>query len=291
MAELALTESEVKNYDIPMDDIYCDDGFNCRGPIVPMDVDDLTRSIEANGLEQAIVIQPWTGRSGKKWRIVSGHRRFTAFLVLRKNDPAKYSSIRATIKEGLTELQAKKLNLEENLKRKDLNILQEAKALQVYVNATWNAREIAEDLGQPEPWVRTRLSLLKLPELIQAEAEAGFLTQEHIKQLAMMKQTQQQYDAVKRIKESKLAGEKKKIEIKPKKPNDPLKKRKRERHEMFTLINQMKEVIGFGLHTRVLAWAAGEISDLEIHRDIKEAAQKAGKNYVIPAEVQAALTT
>lgn len=274
-----LKVSNLQAYEVPIEEIYCDNVFNSRGAISGFDVDDLVSSIASTGLLEPIAIQPWTKIPGKKWRIILGHRRYMAFLSLKKK------TIPATILEGLSELEAKKLNIEENLKRKQLNILQEAKAIEVYYNAGWKAKEIAEDLKQPEPWVRTRLALLRLPDLIQAEAAAGILTQDHIKQLVQIKNPEKQLEAVKKVKESKLAGERKKIEVREK-PKNPFIKKKRERHEIFAMINTIKDVVGFGFYTRVLGWAAGEVSELEIHRELQEFARSNGIEYTIPKEIE-----
>ena len=72
---------EMVVHDIPMSDIYCDNDFNCRGYIPPHDVITLAKSILANKLQQPIVIQPWDQIPGKLWRIVSGHRRYTAHVL------------------------------------------------------------------------------------------------------------------------------------------------------------------------------------------------------------------
>lgn len=284
---MAIKESEFVVVDVPLTEIYCDTQFNCRGAIIPVEVDELTRSIEAHGLQQPIVIQPWTNTPGKKWRIISGHRRYTAFTVLKEQN-TKFNYIPAKIIEGLDNYQAKLLNLEENIKRKDLNILQEAQAIKLFFEAGWTQKATATALGVDLNWVHTRYALLKLPDLIQAEAAAGILTQEHIKQLAQMKKIEDQYEAVKKIKNAKLLGEKRKIEVRAKK-TDPLKKRKRSEAEIFELINIMGSTIGYGLHTRVAAWIAGQISDFEIHQEIKKFAEAQGKIYIIPTDIGHAL--
>ena len=280
----ALVESKMKTFEIPMNDLYCDNEFNCRGRIIPRDVDELTRSIESVGLQQPIVVQPWNKVAGKKWRIVSGHRRYTAFVVLGK------MSIPAIIKENLDDLEAKKLNLVENLKRKDLNIVQEANAIKMFFDAGWKQQETADAMEQTLSWVQTRFSLLKLPEIIQDEAAAGFLTQEHIRQIAQLKGLDKQIEATKKIKNSKLLGEKRKIQVHEKKV-DPLKKKKRKEHEIYEVMNIMAGSIGVGLHTRFAAWICGQISDFELHRDIENYAKENGKTYVMPPDIKNALGT
>jgi ParB family transcriptional regulator, chromosome partitioning protein len=285
---MGLQESEVKVYDIPVADIYCDNDFNCRGPIQPIDVLDLVRSIEKTGLEQPIVIQPWIVVPGKKYRVVAGHRRYTAFVVL------KWPTIPSIIKEQLNEFDARRLNLEENLKRKDLNFLQIARALRPFIHAGWTQDDLASELGQPKHWVHVCCAILKLPEDIQQEVAAGYLTQEHIKQLAALNKGGKKdamYEAIRKIKQSKMLGERKKIEVTKKKPK-PFSKAVRTRSEMFDLMGKIQDNVGNSFATRVLAWAAGEITEFDIHRDLRDFCAEQGVQYEIPAELmEAALGT
>lgn len=271
--------SEMKVELINMNLIFSDSELNCRGRIVPIDVVDLARSIDSIGLQQPIVVQPYKddGNLTIRYRIVSGHRRHAAYTVLGKK------AIECIIKADLTELETRKLNLEENLKRKDLNILQEAKAISHFKAAGWTEQQVATDLGMSRGWVQSRYTLLELPPEIQEEAAAGFLTQEHIKQLKTLK-TKDQYEAVRRIKSSKIAGEKRKITIKEVESN-PLAKRLRQKPEIFDMMERIQNVVGNNFGTRCLAWCAGEVNDFEIVRDLRDLAKDAGIPYEIPAEI------
>lgn len=267
--------------DILMKDIFCDNSFNCRGFIPPIDVMDLVKSIEDIGLQQPIIVQPWN-KDGFKWRIISGHRRYTAMKVLERD------TINAIISEVIDELQARKLNLEENLKRKNLNILQEAQALVPFCRAGWTQQEIAKQFSESVNWAHVRVNLLKLPEDIQQTAAAGILTQEHIKQLAQMKGNKDMmYEAVRKIKLSRESGERKKIVAKPKKIK-PFKKRFRDKNELHKMLQHVMEYIEPGLTTRALAWAAGEISDYEFYREIETYCAENEIPYEIPQEIMQA---
>lgn len=279
-----LVESEKKVYEVPVADIWCDNDFNCRGPISPIDVLDLVKSIEAIGLEQAIVVQPWDKKPGKKWRIVAGHRRYTAFVVLKKE------TIPASIKVDLDEFQARVYNLEENLKRRELNMLQIAYALKPFFHAGWTQKEIGDELGQPQHWVHICAQILKLPEDIQTEVAAGYLTQEHVKQLAQLNKGGKKdamYEAIRKIKQSKIMGEKKKIEV-VKKVAKPFSKAVRRRDEMFALMASIQDHVGNSFATRILAWAAGEITEFDVQRDLRDFCAEQGVEYVIPADLMEA---
>jgi len=278
-----LQPSDMQVFEIPVADIFCDNSFNCRGAILKVDVLDLARSIDEQGLQQPITVQPWAGDQ-YKWRIVSGHRRWNAFKVLNRK------TIPAIIKGNLDELTARQLNLEENLKRKDLNILQESNAIQPFVRAGWTQDEIAKRFNQSRGWVQARCALIELPEEIQQEAAAGFLSQEQIKQLKTIRNKQAQFEAVKKIKQSKIAGEKKKIKILPPKKINPLQKKKRESEDIFKMMELFMDVVGPGFYSRCLAWAAGEINDFDLMRDFKIYAEAQGKSWQIPIDVVKAVT-
>lgn len=263
---------------VPLNEIYSDDEFNCRGSIAPIDVLELSKSIRAVGLQQAIVIQPWDKTPGKKYRIVMGHRRFKATTLL-----PEAKTINAVIEPGLSELEARKLNLMENLGRKDLNIMQEAMALKPFLMEGWQQKRISQELEQSRGWVQVRLDLLKLPPEIQKEASAGFLNQEHIRQIAQLKTLDQKFEAVRDIKEAKIRQDKRQIDIGGKKSN-PLTKRRRDRSEVFEMMENVSKVVGFCFATECLAWANGETSDFEQYQALKRYAELLGIPYEIPAE-------
>jgi len=266
-----------------MDEIFADEHFNCRGKIVPIDVLDLVRDIEKNGLQNPIMVQPYEDKNhpNKKYRIVAGYRRFTAFTVLKKKQ------ISCIVRSGLTELDARRLNLQENLIRKQLNIMQEAQGLKPFHEAGWTEQEVAEQFQQSRGWVQVRYMLLKLHPDIQKDAAAGLLTQENIRQVFSMPETQR-FDAVKEIKERKERGEKR-VLLKKQKQRDPLKRKQPTKDEIEEMIEKIGKVIGMGLHTRLLAWTAGNISDLELMRDLKEYCDENGVEFEVPVEMEGAL--
>lgn len=275
-----MIESADKVYDIPMEDIFCDNDFNSRGPIAPIDVVDLARSIEDVGLQQAIVVQPYDKRPSKKWRIITGHRRFVAHTVLKK------PVIQAKVTKDLNEYQARKFNIIENLHRADLNILQEANALRPFWKAGFSQEMLATELGQSRGWIQIRCHLLSLPEDIQQECAAGYITQSQIGQIASIKNPELQREAVYKLKASKQAGETRPVRITQQKPVNALKKRARNREEIFEFMDLIQEVVGNSFATRCLALAAGEITPWEWYNDFKAFASNNGVVYEIPKEIR-----
>lgn len=268
--------SQMVVHDIPMTEIFADANLNCRGDIAPFDIIELAQSIDKNGLQQPITVQPYS-QSGTpyKYRIIIGHRRHKAYQVLNRK------TIPAIIKTGLSEIQARVLNLQENLERKNLNITQEAYAIKKFKVAGYTLKEVAELIGMSTGWVQVRYALLELEPEIQEAAAAGFITQEQLKDLSSIRTREERFDAVKQIKESKLRGEKKAIKVKKKKKS-PLAKKPRNREEIFEFQEHIIDSIGANFGTRCLAWAAGEISDLDLYGDIKEIAEDLDILYTPP---------
>lgn len=273
----------MKGYDvqeIELNKVYNDIKFNCRGRILPMDVIDLAKDIDQNGLQFPIAVQPACDVDGGlpdgfDFRIVAGHRRYMAFKVLKK------TSIPALVKEGLSELQARLINLSENLKREELNIVQEANAVNRLRDFGMIQETIATTLGVSRGWVQVRLSLLLLPDDIQQEAAVGILNQYQIRQICTLDNRDKQYDAVKRIKNARLNGDRN-IDVGKKPAEDPFKKKRQSKTAAQTMMTHMAKTIGYGLHTRVLAWTNGEINSAELYFDIRRYAKERDIEYTIP---------
>lgn len=267
-------------FDIPVAEIFCDANFNCRGSIAPIDVAELAKSIDADGLQFPISVQPAETVKGGlppgfKYRIIAGHRRYTAFKVLRR------ATIPAMIRADVdNEVKARVLNLIENFQRQDLNILQEAKALEALYVAGCAREQVGKMIGKSGGWVQVRFNLLSLPVEIQAEAAAGILNQYQIKHLVSLHSAEDQYAAVRKIKDAKAKGEKPGA-IAPRKKKTTTIKKPRLRDEIFDLIEILaKSGVGYGIHTRVLAWAAGEITTMEVFDEIR----KMDPDFIPPME-------
>jgi ParB family chromosome partitioning protein len=268
---------------IPMTEIYSDNDFNCRGAINVMDVKSLAEDIQKNDLQFPISVQPACDivgglAAGKKYRIIAGHRRFAAFRILKRE------TIPAMVKCGLSEARALIYNLTENLQRQDLNILQEAMAIDRLKGFGLTQEQVAKEVGRTRSWVQVRFSLLELPQDIQHEAAAGFINQLQIKQLSSLSTKEDQYAAVRAIKDGLMRG-KKGLAVGKKPAQDPFKKKKRASNEIFDMIQHIgKEGPGYCFATRALAWANGEVSTAELYLEIREECKKKGKTYVIPVE-------
>jgi len=281
---LTMTDAAVKSdaniqiNHLPVNKIYADPEFNCRGEIAYIDVVDLARSIARDGLQQPIKVRPRRASDpqGYDFIIISGHRRHRAYQILKKD------TIPCIVQDGLDEFKARTLNAIENLKRQDLNLMQEARTISHFVDAGWNRQQIADEVGMSTAWVQIRTQLIKMPKEIQLAAAAGEINQNQVRDLyAYRNNPEKQMDIVRKLKEQKERFEGKKTEIVVKRAKATNKKI-RKRSEMFELIETIMSSYGPCLATRALAWASGEISDLELHESLKEACEKEGIAYTMP---------
>ncbi len=238
--------------------------WNCRKQrLAPIDVQTIVESIKENGLMQPIVVRPYN-KDGFDWMTVVGHRRLFSCKLL------KWTHIPGTVRE-LTEDQARSLNLIENLERKDLNMYQEALAVQWFRDRGLTLREVAKRVGQSTGWITTRYLILDLDPDIQQEIAAGFLTQDQIKQLHENPSRQGRIDAVLKIKQAKLRGES--VTIAPVKKSVTLEKNtkvERNMREMFEVQDMIHDSVGPNIATRTLAWTSGVISTADYFTSLKE---------------------
>lgn len=245
---------------VALSQIFSDDEFNCRGAVMPIDVDELAKSMDKYGLMQPIIIQPWKG--DRPYRIIVGHRRYKAAKLLR------WESIDVIIRPDLTDVEAALLNIMENVHRQQLNIHMEAKAVSKLLNYGLTPSNIGKLLRKSATWVSARLDLMTLPEDIQNEAAAGFLNIQQIRDLASLPKDKL-YEVYRTIKDAKIRSDARVLQPKkkPKPPKDVC--AQRDRQQVFDMQDLIRSRIGNCLATRVLGWVAGTVPDSELMADIE----------------------
>lgn len=257
----------IEQYDVfpvPVSQIYYDVDFNCRGQFTLASVEELARSIEELGLQFPLVVQPAEEvegfkQEGFRWRLIAGHRRFRAVTTF-----LKWTEIPATVWRGMTERQAQLFNFTENLERKDLNVLEEARALGRLFPKGVSLIKAARELKRHTRWVHARFRVLKLPEEVQIKVAAGTLSLVDVEVLSQFDSPEEQIKAANEIAKAKRLG---------RKPSDGKLSRKFRYRKTKSQINRMIAKLmdsGIdGLTTRALAWTAGSISDDEFEDDIR----------------------
>jgi ParB family chromosome partitioning protein len=139
-------------------------------------LDDLTRSIKANGIIQPILVR----KSGDGYRIIAGERRWRA---AQRAGLLKVPVVVRDVPEG-SHKELLELALIENVQREDLNPIEEAVAYQrLSEEFALTQEQIALAVGKDRSSVANYLRLLKLPEEVRADLASGALSMGHARAL------------------------------------------------------------------------------------------------------------
>ncbi|CAN5409666.1 ParB/RepB/Spo0J family partition protein [soil metagenome] len=142
-------------------------------------LEELARSIRANGIVQPIVVRKVENR----YQIVAGERRWRAA------QRAELRRIPAVVREVADE-KLLELALIENIQRQELNPVEEAKAYRKLVDSIGLTQEmVADQVGKERSVITTSLRLLRLPDDLLAAIEDGRLSAGHGRALLMADDT------------------------------------------------------------------------------------------------------
>ena len=167
---------------IPIDDI-APNPYQPRLKFKQEELEELSRSIKANGLIQPIIVRK-SDIFG--YELIAGERRLKASKM------AGLSEIPAIIKD-ITNKESMQLAIVENLQRSDLNPIEEAKAYQQLLDKNqMTHEELAQFMGKSRPYITNGLRLLKLPTIISHAVEKGELSQGHARVLLTLKDEKEQ---------------------------------------------------------------------------------------------------
>jgi ParB family chromosome partitioning protein len=138
------------------------------------DLEDLINSIKEHGILQPLIV---TKIDGENYELIAGERRYRAakFLNLRT-----VPAIIRTVKDQ----EKLELALVENIQRKNLNPIEEAKAFsQLMQEFNLTQENVAERIGKSRPVIANTLRLLGLPEEIQQALRSGKIKESHARTL------------------------------------------------------------------------------------------------------------
>ena len=149
--------SQVRSVEVEVDSVLV------HPSLKPRDGSGLVESIRVDGLINAL-----TARELPDGRVevVAGSRRLDAVRKL------NHRTVRCDIRQ-MTDTEAKVLALEENLNRKDLKPVEEARMMNELLNEGWDKERIAKRCDRDATSVHERLRLLQLPEKIQVSVDRG----------------------------------------------------------------------------------------------------------------------
>src|ERR1700675_4087391 len=132
-------------------------------------LEELTRSIQASGIIQPLVVRP----IGNRFQLIAGERRWRAA------QRAGLSKVPVIARQVPDEL-ALEMTLVENIQREDLNAIEAARASERLIAEFQLTQEaVAERTGKDRATVANSIRLLKLEPTIQDWIEEGKLTAGH----------------------------------------------------------------------------------------------------------------
>jgi ParB family chromosome partitioning protein len=160
-----------------------------RTEFAPEALEELARSIKADGVIQPILVRP----HGDRYLLVAGERRMRAAKA------AGLEAIPAVVRQ-IDDDKLLEIALVENIQREDLNPIEVAVALQRLAQASQlSHEELAQRTGKDRSTITNLLRLLRLPADIQALVADKQLSTGHARALLALQDEQQQRDAAQRI--------------------------------------------------------------------------------------------
>lgn len=158
------------------------------------ELEELAQSIERVGIIQPVVVR----RVGPGYELVAGERRMRACQKL------GMTRIPAIIR-SLDDRRAAEINLIENLQRKDLNWLEEAKGYALLLGEfDLTQEELAIRIGKSQSAIANKLRLLRLPDIVLESIDWNRVTERHARALLKLNGTAIQLAALKAIYEQDL---------------------------------------------------------------------------------------
>ena len=124
---------------------------------------ELARSLKSNGLLQPITVRP----DEDDFILIAGERRWRAACLL------GWKTIPAIVRSDVTPGEAAKLQLLENIVRRDLNPVEEASAFKKMLEEGYTLRELSRAVGIPGGHIAWRVQMLDAREDVLALVAAG----------------------------------------------------------------------------------------------------------------------
>jgi ParB family chromosome partitioning protein len=148
-------------------------------------LEDLARSIQANGVIQPIVVRKLEGSMAARdrYQIIAGERRWRAA------QRAQLTTVPIVVKDVADADHQRQLEMAliENIQREDLNPLDAAGAYQRLVEEFQLTHDdIAAQVGKDRATVANYLRLLKLPEDVRANVASGALSMGHARAIVAL---------------------------------------------------------------------------------------------------------
>lgn len=172
---------------------------------------ELAVSIKEHGVIQPIIVRNVNG----KYEIIAGERRYKASAL------AGMTKIPAIIRD-LDDKESSKVALLENLQRKNLNPIEEARTYQKILEIDqMTQEELAKTMGKSQSAVANKIRLLSLSDDIQDALLKEQISERHARTLLNVPDAKQQKEMLKKIIDNKMSVRALEEEIKAMYPKEP----------------------------------------------------------------------
>lgn len=150
---------------------------------------ELSASIKEHGVIQPIIVR----KIGDKYEIIAGERRYKASTM------AGMTKIPAIIR-NLDDKEASKVALLENLQRKDLTAIEEARTYQKILELdSMTQEELGRTMGKSQAAIANKMRLLSLPDEVQEALLYDRISERHARSLLNLNTSEEQINMLNRI--------------------------------------------------------------------------------------------
>lgn len=245
-------------------EIYLDDiipnRFQPREKFDEEALNELSTSIKEHGVIQPIIVR----QLGDKYEIIAGERRYKASAL------AGLTKIPAIIR-NLDDKEASKVALLENLQRKDLTAIEEARTYQKILELdSMTQEELGKTMGKSQAAIANKLRLLSLTDEVQEALLNDQISERHARSLLNLTNGNEQIEMLNRVIRERMTVRELDIEIKK---LNASKQVKLELNDEPIIIEEPKEPVLTPLNNPDIETLEDE-PNLSSTKDIKESAKE-----------------
>lgn len=196
-------EMEKTILQVPVEDII-PNRFQPRLSFDDTSLNDLALSIKQHGIIQPLVLR----KKNDKYEIIAGERRFKAAKL------AGLASVPAVI-SNLDDNASAEVAIVENIQRKDLTAIEEAKSFQALLDKGYMTQdELARKMGLSQSAISNKLRLLTLDESVQEAILSEKISERHARTLLKVPSHEKQKELLNKIINERLTVKQLEDEIK-----------------------------------------------------------------------------
>ena len=188
-----MNEREREIIEVSLDDII-PNRFQPRLSFDEQGLNELAESIRQHGIIQPLVLR----KIGDKYEIIAGERRYKASYI------AGLTKVPAVIID-LNDNESAEVAIVENLQRKDLSPIEEAKSYKKLLDRGYLTQDqLASRMGKNQSTVSNKLRLLNLDEKVQDALLNNKISERHARSLLKLDNKEEQKEVLDKIIEKRL---------------------------------------------------------------------------------------